>query len=143
MREWLDKLKALDPCHEAWKWVLTQNSPQELWDKCDRIDWMMWLLGHTDTDRKISVALACRFARLALPYAKTGAALRCIETIEARLAGTATLEQVGVARAAADAADAADATDRDARKASKQESCNAIRRNITADMIAAGMKEPA
>lgn len=40
-----DVLMELGACHRAMRWVMNRPAPpQKLWDKCDRADWMLWLL---------------------------------------------------------------------------------------------------
>ena len=118
-RDFIQLLKEKDACSEAVDWCTeTSGSPQQLWDKCERGDWMLWLIGKIDPDHKKLVLTACKCARLALKYVGGGETrpLKAIETAEAWAMGEdgVTLDDVrdaadAAAYAAADAADAADA----------------------------------
>lgn len=39
----IDGLRQFDPCRDAVKWIGNMTL-EEVWSKCQRIDWMMWLL---------------------------------------------------------------------------------------------------
>ncbi len=95
----------LDACHEAREWAAGKTLEQA-WAECPRGDWMLWLAGMLDVDRKVLVRAACACARLALPHVPAGELrpLKSIEAAEAWTRGEATIEDV---RAAADAAWAA------------------------------------
>ena len=115
-----DDLKGLDACSEAQEWAKGYKTLNAAWVKCERPDWMLWLIGKTDTstawseERKPLVLCACEIARTALSYTTDPRVLACIETTEAWCRGEATEQQV---RDAADAARAARAADAAARAA--------------------------
>ena len=44
MNDWKAKLKALGPCPEAYRWAVKHKTLREAWRKCERGDWMDWLL---------------------------------------------------------------------------------------------------
>ena len=54
-----DYLKSLDACDDAVKWSADYRSLSDCWQKCERSDWMMWLLRKTD---KISKKQAVTYA---------------------------------------------------------------------------------
>ncbi len=107
----LSAMKELRACLDATQWVETQEgSAQEIWDRCERGDWMLWLAAKLQVDRKLIVKAACLCARTALKYVRPGEdrPLKCIETTERWVRGEATIEEVREARrAAVDAAYAA------------------------------------
>ena len=43
MTDWKAKLKALDPCPEAYRWAIKHKTLREAWRMCERGDWMRWL----------------------------------------------------------------------------------------------------
>lgn len=115
----LDKMKLLNACEDAIEWVNSrEGTAQEIWDRCERGDWMLWFAAKT-CDPKIVGLSACACARTALKYVTAGEDRPriCIETTEAYWNGKASVEEVRKARdnaanaAAAAAADAADAYD--------------------------------
>jgi len=98
-------LTRLDACREARKWAAGKTLEQA-WNECPRGDWMLWLAGQLDVDRKLLVHAACQCARLALPHVPAGEArpLKSIEAAEAWTRGKATIKDVQAAAAAAWAA---------------------------------------
>ncbi len=40
---WKQKLKALDPCPEAYRWACRYTTLRQAWRACERGDWMGWL----------------------------------------------------------------------------------------------------
>ena len=101
-----DKLKEMDACSDAVEWAKQFSSLQKAWDKCERGDWMLWLVGnmsHNVKSRKKLVLCACECARLSLKYVKKGETrpVIAIETAEKLVMGEASINEV---RIAADAA---------------------------------------
>ena len=108
-------LISIGACLEARKWA-EGKTLAEIWDQCERIDWMFWLLGRMEgqegwPDRKAIVLAACSFAELALSFVEVGKERphQAIETIRAWARGDATIQEVKIARDDTYAADAADA----------------------------------
>jgi hypothetical protein len=106
-------LKSLGACEEAVEFA-RGKSLAEAWEKCERADWMLWLLGKQIgkkgwPDRKMLVLLACLCAETSLKFIPTGEERprKAIETARAWCEGKATLEEIRAAAAAADAAYAA------------------------------------
>ena len=90
INEYITKMKELNACDEALKDALNYKTSQELWEKCARGDWMLWLIGKMSGEpgsekRKNLVLTACKCARLSLKYAGEGELrpLKAIETAEA------------------------------------------------------------
>ncbi|KKK81001.1 hypothetical protein LCGC14_2817840 [marine sediment metagenome] len=44
MTDWKAKLKALDPCPEAYRWAIKHKTLREAWRMCLERAWMTWLL---------------------------------------------------------------------------------------------------
>ena len=110
MKTWIRPIKGIGACKEAMEWAEQFGSLSEAWSKCERGDWMLWLLGRKagppkSESRKKLVLAACQCARLALPYVKKGEArpLKAIEMSEAWARGETgiTLKMVRHAAAAA------------------------------------------
>ena len=108
----LKSLRALNPCEDGLAFAEKHNSLQAAWDKCERGDWLMWLIGRIDRsepwseERKPLVACACECARDAwdlMPKASRDALI----VLERWTVGKAT--KAGAAWAAAEAAWAAGA----------------------------------
>jgi len=107
---WISPIRRMGACRDALVWLEDYDSLAVTWEKCERGDWMLWLLGklsgepESDSRKKLVLA-SCQCARLALPYVKLGdeRPLKAIETTEAwaRGEGKVTLADV---RNAADAA---------------------------------------
>jgi len=116
MKRWTRELVKLDACQEAVDWSQQFETFEEAWSRCERGDWMLWLMGkragEPDSDsRRQLVLAACQCARLALPYVQKGEErpLKAIETAEkwARREDNITLKDVEAAAHAAYAAHAA------------------------------------
>ncbi len=43
MTDWKAKLKALDPCPEAYRWAIEHKTLREAWRMCEVFAWMQWL----------------------------------------------------------------------------------------------------
>lgn len=41
-------------CSEAVEWATTQPDYETAWAKCERADWMLWLIGHYDDSARMS-----------------------------------------------------------------------------------------
>ncbi len=149
------------PCDEARAWLRSlpdDTSHEEIWATCPQGDWLLWLAGKANIDRKVLVMAACACTRLALRFVKEGELrpVKCIETTEAWCRGEATIEQVKEARreaayayaaaAAAYAADtaaayAADTGGRAAARASTRLECAVkVREIITWKMVSAAIR---
>jgi len=100
-----DQLVAIRACSDAVEWVGTRTIEQA-WAECERGDWMLWLAGRIDIDRKLLVSAACACAEPALAFVRAGEdrPRLAIEVARAWCVGTATLDDVRAADAAADAA---------------------------------------
>ena len=112
--EFSQLLSELGACVEASAWS-KGKSLSAAWKDSKRGDWMLWLCGRMADKpgwptRKEVVLAACDCAELALKHVPAGEdrPRKCIETVRAWAAGTATLDDVLTARRAA-AAYAADA----------------------------------
>ena len=113
-----DKLKELHACWEAVKWV-GRRGIKTAWRDCKRGDWMLWLAGKLDIDRKLLVLAACDCAEQSLIYVPKGEdrPAKAIQVARNWCNGTASIDDVRAAKRnaaayaayAADAADAADA----------------------------------
>ena len=111
INEYIQKIKKLSACGEAIEAAHRYKTSQELWDDCERGDWMLWLIGKKAGDpnsdsRKKLVLTACKCARLALKHIPSGETrpLKAIETAEARAKNTSGVSLQHVAYAAAYAA---------------------------------------
>ena len=77
MKDQLKKLKKLNPCADAWKWVKDQESRKRAWVDCERGDWMLWLIGKTagvpmSDERRPLVLAVCDCAELVSEYVPKG-----------------------------------------------------------------------
>ena len=82
-------LNKLGACLEAVEWASHFKTLQEVWDKCERGDWMLWLLGEQaggsrSKSFKKLVITTCKCARLSLKYIpkKEKRPLAAIQTAE-------------------------------------------------------------
>ncbi len=108
MKDWIKNLSELGACRVALEWANQYDSLSEAWAKCERGDWMLWLVGRLSGEpdnekRRKLVLCSCRCARLALPHVRKGEdrPLKAIETAEAwaRNEDGVTLEEVMAAAA--------------------------------------------
>src|ERR1035437_29514 len=110
----LNRLKKLGACSAAVEW-LGDRDLETCWKECPRGEWMLWLAGRANIDRKLLVKAACKCAELVLPlyekkYPKDNRVRNCIAVTLKWVAGKATIAEVRNAAAyAADAAYAATA----------------------------------
>ena len=95
-------------CTDGAEWYDGQDS-YKAWRACKRGDWMLWVAGRLDIDRKLLVLAACDCAALALRYVEDGEdrPRMAIETARAWCRGEATLDDVGATAHAAHASYAA------------------------------------
>ena len=107
-----DWLKEQDACEDAVTrfcevYPAGAAALNDVIQRLDRADWLLWLLGHTGTPHKEMVRIACLCARRALRHVPDGETrpLRAIEAAEAWVAKPSD----AAARNAAAAADAAGA----------------------------------
>jgi len=99
MKEWIEDIEKLGACRKALEWAKDYPTLKEAWEKCERGDWMLWLVGKylgspRSERRKILVLATCECARLALPHATKGDTrpLQAIEMTERWASG----EQVSI-----------------------------------------------
>ena len=109
----VEKLSKLDTCSDATNWVKAQNcdSAQEIWDNCNKQDWLMWYLRRTQIDKTEQfTALTIECAKLVLPIfeSKYPSDNRPRMAIEVAKGSNAAAADAAAVAAAADAA-AADA----------------------------------
>lgn len=108
----VDELADLKACSESIKWIKSQDGTrQELWERCHRVDWMMWLLQRRAMDVDWA-AMALELAE-AVEHLSPEAA-KCNAVTRRYLAGEASREELlraadAAAHAAAYAAHAAHA----------------------------------
>jgi hypothetical protein len=94
-------------CKEAIEWVRGQDSKaEELWNCCERGDWLLWIAARLGVDRRYVVAAACACAQgmLHLVPEDEERPRKAIDTAIAWTQGKATIEQVRAAAFAAFAA---------------------------------------
>jgi hypothetical protein len=132
-----EHLKELKACPDGLAFSEGKTA-KEVWESCDRIDWLFWWATKTTVNTKQDIVLAaCKCARTSLQYAKIGEE-RPRLAIEAAEAWC--IDPSGVnAKASKEAADAAayaaayayassaDAAAAAARKISTSEMCDIIR----------------
>ena len=162
MNNWQDKIKELYPCEDAIKWFDGMDSAKQAYKNCGRGDWLLWLAGRLDIDRKLVVLAACECAEQVLKYVPEGEERPkiAIETARKWVRGEATLSEVrrtadavydyAAASAAAYAAYAASAasaaayaaayasdyaSDYAARKESLTKSADIVRKHITLEVF--------
>jgi hypothetical protein len=108
--EFAKLLNKLNACQEAVTWA-KGKSLAEVWETCERADWMLWLCGKMigkqgwPTRRELVLA-ACDCAETALKYVPKGEErpAKAIETARKWARGKATIQEVrGAAYVAADA----------------------------------------
>lgn len=105
-------LSRLEACYEARDWLAARPdwTPERIWAECPRGDWLMWLAGQVDIDRRALVLAACDCAELAAPYWTPDTELACVWAIDAArrwARGETELDEVRAAYTAASYAYAA------------------------------------
>jgi hypothetical protein len=111
-KSFLLSLERIGACAEAHEWCLaTKGTPAQLWARCKRPEWLLWLAGHTLTDSGPIVLSACAIARTVLKHVPKGELrpLRAVEVAEAVARGEYPSASAanGAARIATDAASSA------------------------------------
>ena len=100
----LNELKA---CQEAKLWAAGKTLSQA-WVECNRADWMIWLLGRSQINKKIIATIAVEFAETCVHNAKNYPAVaECITTVKKYLSGQATQEELSAAESSVLAAESA------------------------------------
>jgi hypothetical protein len=99
--ELLKIMADFNACSNAIKWAKDQpdEAAENIWNKCGRPDWMLWLAGRADIDRKVLVTAVCQVARTALKYVPEGEdrPLKAIEAAEGWVEGKVSIKDVEVA----------------------------------------------
>ena len=94
----IDELETLNSCKEGLTWAKSQPSLAEAWEKCERSDWMWWLLKRLNKCPK----------ELSVEYAKWCAdSVKHLYNSNTATAATATADAAYATAATATAADAA------------------------------------
>ena len=106
-----DDIKKYRPCQKAVTWLDQQKDWTTAWQTCERPEWMLWLLGKIDADKKLIVRVACDIARTVVHLAQGPEAMNAILAAEGWTEGKVSIGDVQKAAAAAAwaAAGAADA----------------------------------
>ena len=119
--EFTKALKSKNACGEAIEWAEQFDTWKDLWKKCERGDWMLWIIGKQagkpmSDARKPLVLAACECARLSLKYVKKGEErpLKTIELVERWVNGDNSISQEDIRNTAADDAATDDAATDDA-----------------------------
>ena len=93
MKKLMELLEKNNACSEGIDWIKNNNikSPQEMWDRLDRGNWMLWYMDKINMDvsqgsdlhRQI-VLMSCEISRLSLPNAgkRKKELIDIIETLE-------------------------------------------------------------
>jgi len=97
------QLISMDACRTAVDWV-GRKQIKTAWTKCDRGDWMIWLLERLNFDRKVLAAIACDCAERVLHLTDDDRPRIAIETRRAWIRGDATEAECMRAAKAAEAA---------------------------------------
>ena len=103
----MELLNKLNACQDAKLWAEGKTLSQA-WQECQRADWMLWLLGRSQINKKIIATIAVEFAEQYSVNAKEYPAVaECITTVKKYLSGQATQEELAAAESAALAAESA------------------------------------
>lgn len=143
----IDQINYLTPCSPAVTWI-DDKTLDEAWSTCERGDWMLWLAGSLNIDRKTLVRAANACARTLAKYTIDERVHRCIDITDRWCNGLATDDELRVAvqsaEAAAWAAEAAEwaaawAAEAEAAAwaATHKEHADIVRRLIPVDVIRA------
>ncbi len=142
------QLIEMNACMSAVNWV-DKRGIRTAWRDCPRGDWMLWLAGRLDIDRKLLVLAACDCAETTLQYVPEGEdrPAKAIQTSRNWCNGTATIKDcrkaAADAYAAAAAADAADAyaAAADARTSAHLTCADLVRKRIPVEIISAALTD--
>jgi len=105
------KLIGLRACESAKIWA-DGKTLAEIWEQCERGDWMLWLACRAGIDKRTMTAAKAECAATVKHLMKDPRSIKALEVAQAYGRGEATDEELAAAAAAADAAadDATDAT---------------------------------
>lgn len=53
---WQEKLLALGPCPEPYRWAIKHKTLRQAWRMCERSDWMLWLIDEVDESARDKMA---------------------------------------------------------------------------------------
>jgi len=71
-------------CADALAWAeATPGTPAQLWRKCERADWLLWVARKANVERRAIARAAAACAETALVYVRPDAQLACIWAIDA------------------------------------------------------------
>ncbi len=68
-----EHLLEIGACEPAIEWASQFTTAQEVWDKCERVDWLLWWCGHTG-DNLQSIRKVARSIADSVQYLRTGRA---------------------------------------------------------------------
>ena len=106
------KLKKLNACEDAIKYVRNQKSPEEAWNNCSRGDWMLWLARRLDVDNRLLTLAKATCANQVRSLMTDQRSLDALDACFRYANGELTREELNTfTSAASDAADAADYAD--------------------------------
>jgi hypothetical protein len=99
-----EKLVQLSVSNKIINWMISNETFNEAWAKCDKGDWMLFIAArasNAEENHKRIVTAACRCARMVLQYIPDNdrRPLIAVETIEKWLKDEATTFEVDLARA--------------------------------------------
>ena len=102
------KLKKLNACEDAIKYVRNQKSPEEAWNNCSRGDWMLWLARRLDVDNRLLTLAKATCANQVRSLMTDQRSLDALDACFRYANGELTREELNTfTSAASDAADAA------------------------------------
>lgn len=129
------KLIELRACNVAIEWA-ADKTIEEVWQTCERGDWMLWLAQRADIDTRTLTLAKARCAELAIPYMTDERSINAVKVALAFGRGEATMEEL---KAAAYAAYAAADAAADARKETLKKCADIVREVISAELIKANL----
>lgn len=145
-----ERLEQMGACTEAVEWV-GRKGIRKSWETCERGDWMLWLAGRIDIDRKLLMLCACDCAERGLKYVPEGEdrPAEAIRITRLWVDGKATIQDMHEGRNAAKAAEwAAEAAAAEWAAAAaewaaaeRKAKADIIRKHIPVDMIEKAWKE--
>ena len=101
------KLKKLNACDDAIKWVRTQESPEDAWNNCERGDWMLWLARKLKIDDRLLTLAKATCANQVQHLLTDQRSIDALDACFRYAKGEITREELNVYAASADAAAAA------------------------------------
>ena len=128
----MTEIEKFEPCFKAVEFRKQYDTFKEAWEACPRGDWMLWIAGKLELDKRLLVLTSAHCANTVRHLMEDERSTRCVDVCIAYGEGKATEEELTTASAAEWTAWAArDAASAAARDANQKQTADICRKYLT------------